>query len=85
MDYFGLTPDYAAGFYNMLDTLHKTSGEWAKGQVTGPVSVGLTVTDQNLRASLYDDMLADAIVKHTAMSHTWLPLVQPISASAANR
>ena len=71
VDYFGLTPDYAAGFYNMLDTLHKTSGEWAKGQVTGPVSVGLTVTDQNLRASLYDDMLADAIVKNTAMNARW--------------
>ena len=71
VDSFGLKPDYAAGFYLMLDTLHQTPGEWAKGQVTGPVSFGLTVTDQNLRASLYDDMLADAIVKNTAMSARW--------------
>src|SRR5689334_20290192 len=58
VDYFGLRPDYAAGFYTMLDTLPKFPGEWAKGHVTGPISFGLTVTDQNLRASLYDDVLS---------------------------
>jgi methionine synthase II (cobalamin-independent) len=71
VDCFGLRPDYAAGFYTMLDTLRKSPGEWAKGQVTGPISFGLTVTDQNLRASLYDDMLADVIVKNMAMIARW--------------
>ena len=71
VDYFGLRPDYAAGFYLMLETLRKTTGEWAKGQVTGPISFGLTVTDQNLRASLYDESLADVIVKNTAMNARW--------------
>jgi hypothetical protein len=71
VDCFGLRPDYAVGFYAMLDTLSKTPGEWAKGQVTGPISFGLTVTDQNLRASLYDDMLADTIVKNMAMNARW--------------
>ncbi|MBI5352313.1 MAG: hypothetical protein HZB50_06705 [Chloroflexi bacterium] len=71
VDAFALQPDYAPGFFAMLDTLQKTNGEWAKGQVTGPVSFGLTVTDQNLRASLYDEMLADAIVKNMAMNARW--------------
>jgi hypothetical protein len=71
VDCFGLRPDYATGFYTMLDTLSKTTGEWAKGQVTGPISFGLTVTDQNLRASLYDEMLADTIVKNMAMNARW--------------
>jgi hypothetical protein len=31
----------------------------------------LTVTDQDLRASLYNDMLADAIVKNTVMNARW--------------
>jgi hypothetical protein len=39
--------------------------------VTGPISFGLTVTDQNLRASLYDEMLADVIVKNMAMNARW--------------
>ncbi len=71
VDSFALPPGYAAGFYAMLDILQSTPGEWAKGQVTGPISVGLTVTDQDLRAALYNDMLADAIVKNAAMNARW--------------
>ena len=71
VDAFALQPDYAPGFFAMLKTLQKTEGEWAKGQVTGPISFGLTVTDQDLRASLYNDMLADTIVKNMAMNARW--------------
>ncbi len=81
VDAFALPPDYAAGFYAMLDTLRSTSGTWAKGQVTGPISFGLTVTDQTLRASLYDDQLAEAFVKQLAMNARWqvrqLKMVRP--------
>ncbi|MGB3712868.1 MAG: hypothetical protein WA996_00400, partial [Candidatus Promineifilaceae bacterium] len=71
LDAFGLAPQYAAGFYDMLDALKDTPGEWVKGQVTGPISVGLTVTDQDLRASLYNDLLADTLVKNAAMNARW--------------
>ena len=71
VDAFALKPDYANGFFAMLDALRNSSGDWGKGQVTGPISFGLTVTDQNLRASLYDEMLADAIVKNAAMNARW--------------
>ena len=71
VDAFALKPDYANGFFAMLDSLRDTTGDWVKGQATGPISFGLTVTDQNLRASLYDEMLADAIVKNTAMNARW--------------
>ena len=68
---FSLRPDYANGFFAMLETLRQTEGHWAKGQVTGPISFGLTVTDQDLRAGLYNDMLADAIVKNMGMNARW--------------
>ena len=71
VDAFALRPEYASGFFAMLETLQATNGVWAKGQVTGPISFGLTVTDQNLRASLYDEMLADAIVKNASMNARW--------------
>ncbi|MBI5965839.1 MAG: hypothetical protein HY863_20360 [Chloroflexi bacterium] len=71
VDAFALRPEYASGYFSMFERLQKTKGEWAKGQVTGPISFGLTVTDQNLRASLYDDLLADAIVKNTVMNARW--------------
>jgi methionine synthase II (cobalamin-independent) len=71
LDAFGLAPEYAAGFYDMLAALQDEPGNWVKGQVTGPISVGLTVTDQDLRASLYNEMLADALVKNAAMNARW--------------
>jgi hypothetical protein len=71
VDAFALRLDYANGFFAMLETLRSTKGEWAKGQVTGPVSFGLTVTDQDLRASLYDEMLADTIIKNASMNARW--------------
>jgi hypothetical protein len=71
LDYFGLPREHAKGFYAMLDLLKNLPGDWVKGQVTGPISMGLTVTDQNLRASLYHEMLADALVKNAASNARW--------------
>jgi methionine synthase II (cobalamin-independent) len=74
VDSFALPRDYAAGFYAMLGALRalpSTSGAWAKGQVTGPISFGLTVIDQDLRSSLYHEQLADPIVKQLAMNARW--------------
>ena len=71
LDYFRLPREHADGFYTMLEQLNATPGDWVKGQVTGPISMGLTVTDQNLRASLYNEMLADALVKNAAMNARW--------------
>jgi len=71
LDYFGLPRHHAQGFYTLLEQLDNTPGEWVKGQVTGPVSMGLTVTDQDLRASLYHEMLADVLVKNAAMNARW--------------
>ena len=68
---FAIRVDYANGFFAMLETLRQTNGQWAKGQVTGPISFGLTVTDQDLRASLYNDMLSDAIIKNMSMNARW--------------
>jgi hypothetical protein len=71
LDYFGFPPKHADGFYTMLEHLAKEPSEWIKGQVTGPISMGLTITDQNLRPSLYHDFLADILVKNSAMNARW--------------
>lgn len=68
---FKLDPDFAIGFYSLLDALDVDSDGWVKGQVTGPISFGLTVTDQELRPSLYHELLADVIVKNMAGNARW--------------
>jgi methionine synthase II (cobalamin-independent) len=71
LDYFSLPPKYAVGFYEMLPALQSAPGLWVKGQVTGPVSFGLTVTDQELHASLYHELLIDPILKNICMNARW--------------
>jgi len=71
VDYFALTPEYAAGFYEFLAQFALHPSNWVKGQITGPVSFGLTVKDQAMRSALYNEPLSDAIIKNIAMCARW--------------
>lgn len=67
---YALRPNYAAGLHAFLSKdLHSPLA--VKGQVTGPISWGLTVTDQDRRPILYDDILADALAKHLRLKAAW--------------
>jgi methionine synthase II (cobalamin-independent) len=62
---------YASGFHEFLKEAKKKAGKAGKGQVTGPISFGLSVTDQNRRPILYDEVLADAAAKHLRLKAAW--------------
>jgi len=66
---YAISPDYAPGLYAFLET--ELSPFAVKGQVTGPISWGLSVTDQERRPVLYDDTLADALAKHLRLKAAW--------------
>ena len=64
------SPDYAAGLHRLLKA--KDISPWAvKGQITGPVSWGLMVTDESRRAIIYDDILGDAIPRFLRLKAAW--------------
>lgn len=68
---YPITPDYAAGLHRFLD--HAGLNVRAvKGQVVGPVTWGMTVTDNNQRAIAYDDVLADACAKLLKLKAGWM-------------
>ncbi len=67
---YAITPDYASGLYQFLSTI-KVKPRVVKGQVTGPFSWGLTVTDETKKAILYDDTLADAAARLLRLKATW--------------
>jgi len=74
LDRFAISRDFAAGLGLLLDgTFAKeTAGRpYVKGHMTGPISFGLTVTDQNKRASLYNETLEQAIVKGLTLKGKW--------------
>ncbi len=70
IDKYPVSPEYAAGLHNFLN-LTNLSPRAVKGQVTGPITWGLTVTDDSQRAIIYDDVLADAAVKLLRLKAGW--------------
>jgi hypothetical protein len=74
LDRFAISEEYAAGLHYfmsgaLLAELEKRA--YVKGQVTGPVSFGLTVTDQNRKASIYNETLEQVIVKGLTLKSKW--------------
>jgi len=70
VDKYPISPDYAAGLHNFL-ALTNLSPLAVKGQVTGPVSWGLTVTDDERKSIIYDEALADAAAKLLRLKAGW--------------
>jgi len=69
-DKYPISPKCAAGLYSFLN-LENLSPVAVKGQITGPVTWGLTVTDENRRSIIYDDVLGDAVAKLLRLKASW--------------
>ncbi len=74
---FAFTPETGKGFTEFLrkfDELVEKEGYSCvalKGQVTGPVTFGTAVKDQNDRSIFYNDQLKEAFIKKLAMNAKW--------------
>jgi hypothetical protein len=73
VDYFAVSKKFAAGLWKFPNLLQRSSLpiKIIKGQVTGPISFGLTVTTADKKSIIYDATLADVLVKHLAMKARW--------------
>ncbi|MFC1511281.1 methionine synthase [Candidatus Margulisiibacteriota bacterium] len=74
VDFFQITEQYAAGLHHFLNlqlTTNNLQLAAVKGHITGPISFGLTVVDQNKRAIFYHEHFKDVIVKALAMKARW--------------
>jgi len=69
-DRYGISPQYAAGLHAFL-ALKELHPQMVKGQITGPVTWGLMVTDRQQRGILYDDLLAEALAKFLRLKAMW--------------
>ena len=66
---YAVSTEYAAGLYAFLSKA--TGSKIIKGQVTGPVTWGLTVTRQDGLGILYDDTLAETAAKFLRLKASW--------------
>lgn len=70
VDKYAVSAEYAAGLHTFL-SLTSMTPLLVKGQITGPISWGLSVTDDSRRAIIYDDMLSDAAAKMLRLKAAW--------------
>ncbi len=68
-----LRRDHAAGFHAMTEAHAEALGRAliVKGQITGPISYGLTVQGRDKRLLIYDEVAFDAVVKGLALQARW--------------
>ncbi|MGE4357600.1 MAG: hypothetical protein AB7E08_03475 [Candidatus Omnitrophota bacterium] len=70
---FGISKEYAEGFYEFIEQIKgkKIPCSFLKGQITGPVSFMLTVTDEGKKPIIYHEQIADAVLKVITMKARW--------------
>ncbi len=70
---FALTPETARGFLVFMETIaglpHAPLA--VKGQVTGPITVGIGMKDQAGKLLFYDEQMRDIVTKQVAMKALW--------------
>lgn len=74
LDFFAFPQETATGFYAFLQELENggfPQAKYIKGQITGPVTLGIQLTNQDRRSSYYDDQLRDIVVKSIALQALW--------------
>jgi len=69
-DNYGISAEYAAGLHAFM-ALKEQHPRMVKGQITGPITWGLMVTDREQRGILYDDLLAEALAKFLRLKAMW--------------
>jgi len=72
---FAITGEYALGLHAFLEAIERLGSarpQWVKGQVTGPFSFAMTVTDENKRALAYNSELYEVAVQGMAMKARWM-------------
>ena len=70
---FGLDDETARGFSTLIASLAATHSPTVtvKGQVTGPITTGIGIRDQDNRSIFYDDNLRDMLIKLLAQKGRW--------------
>lgn len=74
LERFAISKRYACGFHAFLEALDKkeySAPKFLKGQLTGPITFGLGITDEERKSALYNDELKDVVIKGLAMKAKW--------------
>jgi methionine synthase II (cobalamin-independent) len=72
---FEITIDFAKGLRILKDLTseyHRKEIKYIKGQISGPITFGLALTDLEGKSIFYDPTLRDILVKHLSLKARWM-------------
>jgi methionine synthase II (cobalamin-independent) len=72
---FEITKDFARGLRILNDLTskdHQKEIKYIKGQIAGPITFGLALTDLEGKSIFYDPTLRDVLIKHLSMKARWM-------------
>ncbi|MBC7253694.1 MAG: hypothetical protein H5T72_06980 [Actinobacteria bacterium] len=74
LEWAAISEEYASGLHALARRVAAQGKRYPllKGQVTGPVSFGLTVLDRRNRPILYDDQMAEVMVRLLNLKARWM-------------
>lgn len=78
-----ISPAFAEGLYRFRDRVARTTRPplFVKGQITGPLTFGLSILDDSGLPALFDDTLSDALCKAIRMKARWqIEFLKPLAA-----
>ncbi|MBI5874067.1 MAG: hypothetical protein HZB36_08055 [Candidatus Omnitrophica bacterium] len=84
VDYFGISRGFAEGLYIFSQRLKGMNREgWAKAQVIGPLSLGLSLTDENKKPIIFNAELSELLPHFLALKAAWV--ARQIKANAGSK
>ena len=75
LDPFKITEDFARGLRLLKDLSSEKNRKeirYIKGQITGPVTFGLALIDQEGKPIFYDPTLREILIKHLSLKARWM-------------
>ena len=72
---FEITKDFARGLRILKDLTskdHRKEIKYIKGQIAGPITFGLALTDIEGKSIFYDPTLRDILIKHLSLKARWM-------------
>ena len=72
---FQITENFAKGWRFLKDlssTDQREKIKYIKGQITGPITFGLALKDQEGKSIFYDPTLRDILIKHLSLKAQWM-------------
>ncbi len=75
LDPFKITQDFARGLRILKDLSSEKNRKeirYIKGQITGPVTFGLALIDQEGKPIFYDPTLREILIKHLSLKARWM-------------